>query len=524
MNISGYDNLQDESPHEHRHKRKDSTRELNGSYILACRGEESLETSGFDPNSPVFSKGRPKVHKDLTVYSSVALDESDYTNDTTEEVKPKRSRIIHDSIADKSLPNPHNTTSDDTRLLCDSIADLTTLPNPESDSDAPHCRICHEGDEEEDLLSPCFCSGSVGALHMSCLEKWLGASDKTRCEICGFQFSISKNPKPVTWFLKNKSLGRERRYLIADIGCAIWFTPFTIGSFTGCMIGASYFTSVDKDWQATTLILLAMINLLIFSLWCGFTIRRNYILCSTWRENFQEIKIKYNPPDKNNNKQTVSRGSSVTDRMLLENSFKTVHGEKTSPEFPAKPIIRKITYETSPKHRKQHCHIELEDDSTLQPGTPYPKRKQSSKMKRGCIDKTMTETIPSNELTLLEGNKVRKIRNKRVDRLQNNSTSTPAKSNSGMHNIFDENHCSATPIQLVPYQNIQSDIIYANPAAVDHPGMFVETPFAIVHANVATQSVARQGLIFQAPQKARRCEDALVMPPDDMENGIHDVS
>lgn len=505
MNISGYDNLPDESPPEHKHKRKDSTRELNGSYILACRGEESLETSGFDPMSPMSSKGNPKVYKDLTVYSSIALDDSDYTNDTTE-VKPKRSRIIHDSIADKSLPNPHNTT------------------------DAPHCRICHEGDEEEDLLSPCFCSGSVGALHMSCLEKWLGASDKTRCEICGFQFSISKNPKPVTWFLKNKSLGRERRYLIADIGCAIWFTPFTIGSFTGCMIGASYFTSVDKDWQATTLILLAMINLLIFSLWCGFTIRRNYILCSTWRENFQEIKIKYNPPDKNDNKQTVSRGNSVTDRMLLENSFKTVHAEKTS-EFPAKSIIRKITYETSPKHRKQHCHIELEeeDSSSLQPGTPYPKRKQSSKMKRCSAEKTMTETIPSTELTISEGKKVRKIRNKRFDHLQNNSTSTPAKSNSGMHNIFDENHCSATPIQrspftLVPYQNIPSDIIYANPATVDHPGMFVETPFAIMHTNVATQSVARQGLLFQAPQIARRCEDAIVMPPDDMENGINDVS
>ncbi|CAC5406558.1 MARCH2 [Mytilus coruscus] len=382
MNISGYDNLPDESPPEHKHKRKDSTRELNGSYILACRGEESLETSGFDPMSPVSSKGNPKVYKDLTVYSSIALDDSDYTNDTTE-VKPKRSRIIHDSIADKSLPNPHNTvykdltvyssialddsdyTNDTTevkpkrsRIIHDSIADKS-LPNPHNTTDAPHCRICHEGDEEEDLLSPCFCSGSVGALHMSCLEKWLGASDKTRCEICGFQFSISKNPKPVTWFLKNKSLGRERRYLIADIGCAIWFTPFTIGSFTGCMIGASYFTSVDKDWQATTLILLAMINLLIFSLWCGFTIRRNYILCSTWRENFQEIKIKYNPPDKND-KQTVSRGNSVTDRMLLENSFKTVHAEKTS-EFPAKSIIRKITYETSPKHRKQHCHIELEE-------------------------------------------------------------------------------------------------------------------------------------------------------------------
>jgi len=56
--------------------------------------------------------------------------------------------------------------------------------------------------------------------------------------------------------------------MIADIGCALCFTPFTIASVTGCLIGAQYFTSMDKDWQATTLILLAMSNVLIFLLWC----------------------------------------------------------------------------------------------------------------------------------------------------------------------------------------------------------------------------------------------------------------
>ena len=61
------------------------------------------------------------------------------------------------------------------------------------------CRICHEGDEEEELVSPCHCAGTMGMLHISCLEQWLGSSKTTKCEICQFQFSVLKKPQSMNW-------------------------------------------------------------------------------------------------------------------------------------------------------------------------------------------------------------------------------------------------------------------------------------------------------------------------------------
>jgi len=37
---------------------------------------------------------------------------------------------------------------------------------------APRCRFCFEGDESEELISPCACSGSQGHVHLKCLHQW----------------------------------------------------------------------------------------------------------------------------------------------------------------------------------------------------------------------------------------------------------------------------------------------------------------------------------------------------------------
>ena len=42
------------------------------------------------------------------------------------------------------------------------------------------CRICHEGDEEEELVSPCDCPGTMGMLHISCLCNFPAFSASTR--------------------------------------------------------------------------------------------------------------------------------------------------------------------------------------------------------------------------------------------------------------------------------------------------------------------------------------------------------
>ncbi len=56
------------------------------------------------------------------------------------------------------------------------------------------CRICYNGGEEEALLSPCCCAGSIKNVHQSCLLKWLKAR-KPICELCQYKYTILKKTK-----------------------------------------------------------------------------------------------------------------------------------------------------------------------------------------------------------------------------------------------------------------------------------------------------------------------------------------
>ncbi|ORY29145.1 hypothetical protein BCR39DRAFT_532887 [Naematelia encephala] len=55
------------------------------------------------------------------------------------------------------------------------------------------CRVCRvEGDDDDPLIYPCKCSGSVRYVHPSCFKSWLAHSQKQRCEICGHPYTFSK--------------------------------------------------------------------------------------------------------------------------------------------------------------------------------------------------------------------------------------------------------------------------------------------------------------------------------------------
>ncbi|XP_065307810.1 E3 ubiquitin-protein ligase MARCHF11-like [Dermacentor albipictus] len=55
-------------------------------------------------------------------------------------------------------------------------------------SSGPMCRICHEGDQQDSLVSLCRCSGTMGLLHITCLERWLNARNIDHCELCDHRF------------------------------------------------------------------------------------------------------------------------------------------------------------------------------------------------------------------------------------------------------------------------------------------------------------------------------------------------
>src|SRR5690348_3146302 len=49
------------------------------------------------------------------------------------------------------------------------------------------CRICYSNENTKSMLSPCNCKGSIGHVHLECLERWIvhtNGINTMKCEIC----------------------------------------------------------------------------------------------------------------------------------------------------------------------------------------------------------------------------------------------------------------------------------------------------------------------------------------------------
>ncbi|KAM9758420.1 E3 ubiquitin-protein ligase MARCHF9-like isoform 2-T4 [Menidia menidia] len=77
--------------------------------------------------------------------------------------------------------------------------DAGSLPSlSDSGMRTPQCRICFQGPEKGELLSPCRCAGSVRCTHQSCLIRWISERGSWSCELCYFKYQVlairTKNP------------------------------------------------------------------------------------------------------------------------------------------------------------------------------------------------------------------------------------------------------------------------------------------------------------------------------------------
>ncbi|XP_073846496.1 uncharacterized protein isoform X2 [Musca autumnalis] len=61
------------------------------------------------------------------------------------------------------------------------------------------CRICHNCENPEKLVSPCLCRGSLTYVHIHCLERWISMSRCTSCELCQFQYNTQQTLRYSFW-------------------------------------------------------------------------------------------------------------------------------------------------------------------------------------------------------------------------------------------------------------------------------------------------------------------------------------
>lgn len=167
------------------------------------------------------------------------------------------------------------------------------------------CRICHEGAGGETLLSPCDCTGTLGKVHKSCLEKWLSSSNTSYCELCHTEFTIERRPQPLTqvrtfglqqwmlglpsvlvpmcmklihvhWWILRSGLAQwlkdpgprsEKRTLLCDMACFLLITPLAAISGWLCLRGAQDHLQLKSRLEAVGLIALTIALFTIYILW-----------------------------------------------------------------------------------------------------------------------------------------------------------------------------------------------------------------------------------------------------------------
>ncbi|CEF70344.1 Zinc finger, RING-CH-type domain and Zinc finger, RING/FYVE/PHD-type domain-containing protein [Strongyloides ratti] len=86
------------------------------------------------------------------------------------------------------------------------------------------CRICFDGNSPNDMVSPCKCKGSCQYVHNSCLTKWYESSGRGSCEICKFEFLISREGFKLFFEMTTPKPFSDDMEDIVDYYCAfMWF-------------------------------------------------------------------------------------------------------------------------------------------------------------------------------------------------------------------------------------------------------------------------------------------------------------
>ncbi|KAM8889898.1 E3 ubiquitin-protein ligase MARCHF2-like [Synchiropus picturatus] len=185
-------------------------------------------------------------------------------------------------------------------------------------SDGPICRICHEGASVEDLLSPCDCTGTLGTVHKSCLEKWLSSSNTSFCELCHREFIIERRPRPLTEWLRDPGPRNEKRTLFCDMVCFLFITPLAAISGWLCLKGAQDHLQLGSWLQAVGLIGLTIALFTIYVLWTLVSFRYHCQLYTEWRRTNQRVQLLI-PEDK--------ESSSVQNSLLFTKQTKKLASE-----------------------------------------------------------------------------------------------------------------------------------------------------------------------------------------------------
>ncbi|CAK1546225.1 unnamed protein product [Leptosia nina] len=173
---------------------------------------------------------------------------------------------------------------------------------PSSYSMDDMCRICHGGESLSSdlgqLISACSCRGTVGRVHVKCLERWLTESGKSRCELCGTRYATRRVHKYgilkalVMWILSQNA----KQLMVDSLGImlmsplavlAAWLSGRTLA---GLMTQEAHIT----PWPLASTFVLACMTLVCYYCWIVSAATRHALGWWIWYRSQYEVRLTLN--------------------------------------------------------------------------------------------------------------------------------------------------------------------------------------------------------------------------------------
>ena len=179
------------------------------------------------------------------------------------------------------------------KVACWPTAPETTATNTQRplSCDEATCRICQDGDFYEKLVSPCRCSGTVGFVHVSCLNTWLQVTSRTNCELCGYPFPVTKQPAPLSEYLRNPRANMDLPNLVCDLACLVVLTPLLFTSLYLSSTGALRYESLGQAGSLCAVITLLVALMLVYVSWAVLAVVYHVRVWRVWRERHSSISM-----------------------------------------------------------------------------------------------------------------------------------------------------------------------------------------------------------------------------------------
>ncbi|KAK8786442.1 hypothetical protein V5799_023780 [Amblyomma americanum] len=147
---------------------------------------------------------------------------------------------------------------------------------------APICRICHDEEGQEPLLSMCKCSGSMALVHVSCLERWLNTRHSDDCELCNHRFPTTAVQYSSVvifyhWFLQS---GKRTQW--AAFGSLMFFTIMGLWGVLSCYYSMPAVSMQALGDHAWIIGLMVTTYVLVYTTALFVTVRCFYLSFRSW--------------------------------------------------------------------------------------------------------------------------------------------------------------------------------------------------------------------------------------------------